>query len=166
MKQALKKLNRKPAEEGGAIIIELAMILPFLVVLFVIIVDLGLLVREYQIIQNAAREGARYSSLPQNCISCRPVSCTGNIDPNCQTQTQVTTSIKNRVITYLSQEGITISASDVTVNQGLTITIGGVVSTASEIVVTHNRAFLVDGAFFIQGSSVPLKGRAVFRNLY
>src|SRR5215208_7272994 len=109
MKQALKKLNKKPPKEGGAIIIELAMILPFLVVLFVIIVDLGLLVREYQIIQNAAREGARYSSLPQNCISCRPTSCTGNIDPNCQTQAQVTTSIKNRVITYLSQEGITIS---------------------------------------------------------
>ncbi|MEW6130944.1 MAG: TadE family protein [Acidobacteriota bacterium] len=170
MKPVLKQVNRNWRGERGAMVIELALILPFLLVLFVVIVDLGLLIREYQILQNAAREGARFSSLPQNCIACRPVNCSdclgGCNAANCQTQAQITASIKTRVVTYLSQEGITITENDVTVNQGYTISIGGVFSTASEIVVTHNRPLLIEDVFFLQGNAVNLRGSAVFRNLY
>ena len=168
MKRAHKTISEGFEKDGerGAIIIELALMLPLLVFLFAIIIDLGLLVREHQILQNSAREGARFSSLPQNCISCRPVNCSdcvgGCSATNCKTQSEVTAEIENRVINYLSQEGITISASDITISQSQIITINGINSTASEVTVSYDRSWLLN----LFGADVTLSGTAVFMNLY
>ena len=172
MKRVHKKFQavHEKAGERGAIIIELALIMPFLVVLFAIIIDLGLLVREHQIMQNAAREGARFSSLPQNCISCRPVNCSecvGGCDAsNCKTQAEVLVEIQNRIIAYLAQEGITITSDDIIVSQSEVITINGVNSTASQVTVSYDRALLLNGAPLLPGGDVTLSGRATFMNLF
>ena len=156
--------------ERGAIIIELALIMPLLVIIFAIIIDLGLVVREHQIIQNAAREGARFSSLPQNCIACRPVLCSSCVGvcgaTNCKTQADVLAEIQNRVISYLAQEGITITAGDITISQSQVITINGVNSTASEITISYDRTLLLNGAPLLPGGDVTLSGRATFMNLF
>jgi TadE-like protein len=176
MRQArnISDVNDSDRREAGAIIIELALVMPFLVILFTTIIDLGLLIREHQVVQNAAREGARFSSLPQNCISCRPVDCAdcpgGCNASGCKTQAQVESSIKTHVINYMSQEGITISASDITINQcfQMPVTVGGNTLTvfASEVTITYNRALLVSGAPFLSAGGATLTGRAVFRDLF
>ena len=159
-------VTHRDGYERGAVIIELALILPFLVILFVTIIDLGLLIREYQIVQNGAREGARFSSLPQNCISCRPADCQGQ-PPGCKTQTEIQTEIENRVIDYMSQEGITITASAITINQcfPMSVTVGGSTVTvfASQVTVSYNRSLLIS---VVGIGNATLTGRGVFRDLY
>ena len=96
--------------QRGAVLVEMALILPILLFLFVGVVDYGVILREYQI-KNAAREGARLSILPAYCI-----------DTN---GSAVSDAIKQRVVDYLANENITISTSDVTINQNVTISGGG-----------------------------------------
>ncbi|MFY9556133.1 MAG: TadE family protein [Blastocatellia bacterium] len=158
--------------DAGAILIELALVMPFLVILFITIVDLGLLIREHQVLQNAAREGARFSSLPQNCISCRPVACADCVGgcggPGCKTQAQVQAAIAAHVVNYMAQEGITISASNITINQcfPISVTVGGstITAFASEVTITYDRALLVSPSPAV--GDATLTGRAVFRDLY
>jgi Flp pilus assembly protein TadG len=49
--------------ESGAELIEFAFVLPILLLVVAGIIDFGFLFREYEVITNAAREGARLSSL-------------------------------------------------------------------------------------------------------
>ena len=140
--------------QRGTALVELALILPLLVVMFVGVVDFGLFIREHQILQNAAREGARYSALPANymLMSSNPSA--------------IESSIKNRVVTYLQQENITVATSNVTVNQLYPVDIGGgsgLTATASEVVVSYSRSPLVGGSLF---GPVVLTARSVFRNCY
>ena len=46
--------------------VELALAIPLLTILLLTLADLGLLIREHQIIQTAVREGARFSALSEN----------------------------------------------------------------------------------------------------
>jgi Flp pilus assembly protein TadG len=141
MKQAHKSAER------GAVLVELAIILPFLVTLFLTVVDLGIILREFQILQNAAREGARFSALPQNSVS--PTNPTATVD-----------AIQQRVVDYLAQENITVSKSSVTVNQQYPITIGALTVQGSQITVTYQRSLLLPARL------ITLTGQSVFRNLY
>jgi len=52
------------AEERGAALVEFALVLPMLLVVIVGIVDFGFVFQRYEVITNAAREGARLASLP------------------------------------------------------------------------------------------------------
>src|SRR5262245_50676559 len=122
----------KHKDQHGAVLVETALVLPILLFLFVGVVDYGLILREYQILQNAAREGARLSILPAYCI-----------DTN---GSAVSDAIKQRVVDYLANENITIAASDVTVNQNVTISGGGggsLPTIGSKITVTYNRSVLI-----------------------
>lgn len=170
MKQALNK-KCPDTNERGSVIVELAIMLPFLAILLVTIINLGLLVREHQILQNAAREGARFSILPENCIACRPTDCNdcpgGCSTTGCFTQTQVTSNLKERVIDYLQASRITgVTASDITIDQTQTTTVNGVAVGLSVVTVTYNRSLLIPGAPVLPFDSVALNGRSVFRNLY
>jgi hypothetical protein len=51
-------------EERGAALVEFALVLPLLLVTFAGIVDFGFAFQRYEVITNAAREGARLASLP------------------------------------------------------------------------------------------------------
>src|SRR4026209_1511838 len=111
--------------ERGAILVELAFAMPIIALIFLIAIDVGLVVREYQVIQNAAREGARYSALPSNQV--------GNNNPSA-----TIANIQNFVVQYAAQEKITVAAGNVTVNQSYTIPLsGGVNATGSEITVQY-----------------------------
>lgn len=150
MKQVLKARRRSGRNlEKGVVAIELALMLPVLLVFLVAIVDLGLLLREHQILQNAAREGARMSSLPRN-----------DVDSNSSASLA---TIQQRVVDYLAEEGITIAVGDVTVNQNRLVTIGAISVTVSDVSVAYTRDPLIG---FLSGGPVNLSAQATFRNLY
>jgi hypothetical protein len=140
--------------QRGAVIVELAIVLPFFALLIVGIVSFGLILREFAVLQNGAREGARLSVLPEYRIA-------GGLTP--ADQTAKLNAIKQRVVDYVGAEGITIDPANVTVDQTSTsIDVGGgVLARASHITVSYTRAMLY-AAF----PSVTLKGDATWRNLY
>lgn len=146
--------------------------LPLLAMFVLGATDLGLIVREHQLLQNAAREGARFSAQPAN-----------NIDPTNPTATP--NSIRDKVISYLAQENITIAATDcaadptvlkqwncgaITIRQQFPIptVVNGVTITdfGSSVAVTYNRSFLFNGGSLFKFNSVSLNGNSVFHNLY
>jgi len=139
--------------ERGAVIVELALILPFLVILLLGIMDMGMLLREHQLVQNAAREGARLSILPQNLVG--PCNPTANLS-----------TIKQRVVDYMAQSNITITTDQVSINQAFPITVGSVTEYGSQVTVTYTRSLLIPAGGYLPFGSVSLKGTAVFRNLY
>lgn len=143
-------LRHQRHTEKGAVAVELALMLPILVAFFVVIVDLGLFLREHQIIENAAREGARLSALPRNQVA------SWNPDASLAT-------VQQRVVDYLAEEGITIDPSAVDVNQSFPVVVAGQTPTASVVTVTYQRTPL---SGFFSSDPVPLSARAVFRNLY
>lgn len=140
-------------KEQGAVIVELALALPLLVVLLLTIVDLGLVVREHQLLQNAAREGAHFSALPMNQL--------GPLNPNATEN-----DIKQRVIEYCALENIVVMPENITVDQQHPIVVGGLTVIASEVTVAYSRQLLFAGAPFLSFGDVTLSGNAVFRNFY
>ena len=174
MRLILSKNGRSRNFEDGAVIVELALMLPLMAIFVLGSIDLGLIVREHQMLQNAAREGARFSSQPAN-----------RIDPATPLATQTATAqaIRDRVINYLAQENITIATTActespadqwncgaITIRQNFPIptTVNGVVITdfGSSVAVTYNRSFMFKGGSLFKFNSVSLTGNSVFHNLY
>jgi Flp pilus assembly protein TadG len=58
-----QRLRRRLGSERGAELIEFALVLPMLLLVFAAIVDFGLLFQRYLTMSNAAREGARIAVL-------------------------------------------------------------------------------------------------------
>ena len=141
----MKRTNR----ERGTQIVELAVSLPLLMFLSLAIIDGGELVRCHQVINNAAREGARLSSQVEN--------------------KGATTAIQNAVVQYAANNNVVISASDVTVDQAQPIALpDGSVMPSSLVTVTHSYSFqyLPKLAFFNIPSSMNLRASIQFRNLW
>lgn len=156
MRPVLSGNDRTPVggAERGAVLVEFAIVLPLLALLLLTVIDLGLVIRESQVLQNAAREGARFSALP-----------TSWIDP-VRNAIATQDAIKQRVITYCALEGITVDPASITVDQSYPITVGGLTVWASRVTVQYPRPFLIPGAPLLPFNQVTLQGRAVFRNMY
>src|SRR5262245_39093667 len=157
MRQATNRMiNRKGrSSEKGVVAIELAIVLPLFALLLLGTFEMGLIARDHQALQNAAREGARFSALPKNDIS-----LSGNASTTLQT-------IQNRVIAYLGNEKITVAASDIDVNQDYPLNLGGLTVTGSKVTITYNRSLVLPGVTsFVPLGTLQLKGTAVFRNFY
>ena len=60
----VKRLLRRRGSERGAELIELALVLPILLLTFAAIVDFALMFQRFLVVSNAAREGARIAVLP------------------------------------------------------------------------------------------------------
>jgi Flp pilus assembly protein TadG len=60
----VNRLLRRGRTERGAELIELALVLPILLLMFAAIVDFGLMFQRFLVVSNAAREGARIAVLP------------------------------------------------------------------------------------------------------
>jgi len=136
----------------------MAIVLPLLTLLLIGIVNMGLLIREQQVLQNAAREGARYSALQANRI---------DEAGDATAQALVLTKIKTRVQRYLAQERITIALSDVTIDQNYTYAADASTTvTASKVTVSYSRSMLFAASTLWPFGPVTLRGQAVFRNLY
>jgi Flp pilus assembly protein TadG len=146
--------GRAQTRERGVAAVELAIILPLFGILLLGIIEIGGLARDHQVLQNAAREGARFSSLPANRMS------------EATNPTAVETTIKNRIIAYLTNESITVTTGNITVNQGYTMLLGGINVPASEITIVYNRPVLFPGIANWLTMTTTVQGKAVFRNFY
>ncbi len=150
---------REPRKHGrenerGAVLVEMALVVPILLVLFVGTVDYGLVLREYQVLQNAAKEGARLSIMPDYCIATAEAANQGPI----------LDAIRQRVVDYLGHEGITIALTDVTVDQNFSIDLGGGLFTkGSRITVSYTRSLLIGNGWPF--GPIALRGEATFQNL-
>ena len=60
----MRAARRRGRTESGAELIELALVIPILLLVCAAIVDFGFLFRSWETVTNAAREGARVGSLP------------------------------------------------------------------------------------------------------
>ena len=149
--------RRSQHQQRGTALIEMAMILPLLTLLLVGIVNMGLMIREHQVLQNAAREGARYSTLQANRI---------DEAGDATAQAALLTKLKTRVQRYLAQERITIALSDVTIDQNYTYAADASTVTASQVTVSYSRAMLMPTSFLWPFGPVTLRGQAVFVNVY
>ena len=134
--------------------VELAIILPFLGMLLIGTLELGLLARDHQAIQNAAREAARFSAMPENKIqsAVSPAATRANIE--------------SIAIAYLANDGITLSSSEITINQGMPMTIDGLAVFGSQIEIRYGRPLLFGFLDSIGFSDFALYGQALFRNFY
>ena len=160
MKQASRNSgdNCRQGNERGSVFIEFALVLPILVMLILAAIEFGLAFHEYQVLQNAVREGARFSSLPS---SEAPLNA-----PNRNAKIAV---IKQRVIDYCNAERINppVVAEDVTVDQDYAIAIDATVTIrGSQVSVVHVHSPLTGGALLPGGGIVTLHTSAVFRNMY
>jgi hypothetical protein len=61
---SIDTLGRQVKSERGAELIEFALILPLLLLIMLGIVDFGFMFQRYEVLTNAAREGARVAVLP------------------------------------------------------------------------------------------------------
>jgi Flp pilus assembly protein TadG len=129
--------------ERGAEIIELALVTPLLLLILGAIIDFGFVFRSWEVVTNAAREGARVGVLPS-------YSCTdglaGDVEP--------------RVNDYLAAAGISGATIDVA-----TQTVGGF--TSCDVVVSISQPLPSLGVFgLIFGgnfTSVQVAGGASMR---
>jgi hypothetical protein len=156
MRQATSSPSKKQDErQKGAVAVEMAIILPLLATLLLGILEIGSMARDHQLLQNAAREGARFSALERNSIS-RSSNPSGT-----------ETIIKNRIIAYLQNENISVGAGDIVIDQSYPISIGALTVEGSHVTVTYNRSLFFPGITnFIPLGSLQLTGNAVFRNFY
>ena len=144
---------RRRWHEKGVAAVELAIVLPLLTFLLLTIVDLGLVLREYQALQNAAREGARFSIHPLNAVGTYPGA---SYD-----------AIRARVVEYMAQEGIAIDAAAVAVTQLDPVPApGGITLRCTRITVTYSRALLIAGGGILPAGELTIGASSVFENLY
>ena len=141
------------AAQTGAVLVELAMILPFLALTLVVIADLGLVLREHQVLGNAAREGARFSSLPKNWVA--PQNPGASL-----------AAIQQYVVDYCDRAGVQVAGAEVDVDQGVLIAVDGGTVSASRVTVTVDRNLLFPAAGLLGSPTVRLRGEAVFRNFH
>lgn len=121
--------------ERGAELLELAITLPMLLVVFAAMIDFAVLFQRYQVVTNAAREGARVGILPDYQIA----------------------DVRARINTYLVQAGLTATAPLPAVNY-TTIGAGPGGSTMNVVTVTvqypHQFIFLGPAISLVGGSSM------------
>jgi Flp pilus assembly protein TadG len=140
--------------DRGAEIAEMALLLPLLCFICFGVIEVSSFIRVHQVINNAAREGARLSSLPENQPS------TQNPDP--------TPQIKDAVTAYAQQNGLTtFSSGNVVIDQNQVITpSSGTSFPASRVTVTYPFSVLyIPGmTYSTMPGTVNLTATAEFRN--
>ncbi len=135
--------------DRGTQLVEFALVLPLLLFISLGIIEGSSFIRVHQIINNAAREGARISTLPEN---------RGN-----------TPDIVQAVVDYAGRNGVTLTAGNVTIDQTKIVTpAGGTSMSASQVDVTcgYPIQWLSKVPFFTVPATVNLKATAEFVNFY
>ena len=117
---ALKRLS----SERGAELVEFALTFPLLLLVVLGIIDMGLILQRYEVITNAAREGARVSVLP------------GYGDPE----------IVARVNQYLQGTGLAADTIDPVVPVRTMVSVGGYCVNVVAVTVAYDHPF-----FFLAG---------------
>jgi hypothetical protein len=155
MRLAINQFEERRTKEKGIVAVEMALILPLFALLLLGTFEIGLIARDHQVLQNAAREGARFSALPANRMA------------SAQNPGTVLLTIQNRIIAYLANEHITVTPGAIGVNQSYVMNIAGLTVQGSFITITYQRPLIFPGVTsLIPLGSLQLQGSAVFRNLY
>lgn len=119
----IRKLHAWVRREDGAALLEMALTLPLLLVVSVSIFEFGRVYQTWQVLTNAAREGARVAVLP-------------NVND---------AAVLDRVKTYIAAGQLPpIADNQVTINRNTTVTIGaGVTAPASLVAIQYPFTFIV-----------------------
>ena len=139
--------RRRIASERGAEIIELVLVTPIFALIIAAMFDFGFLFRNWEVVTNAAREGARIGVLPDYV-------CDGT-----------TTDVKDRVDDYLAGSGVTGTYTVNVSTQAVDTAAGTFNACVVSIELTQPLpslsviGALTGGAF----GDVPVRGRAVMR---
>ena len=144
-----QRLRSRAASDRGAEIIELAIVAPIFALIIAAMFDFGFMFRNWELLTNAAREGARVGVLPA-------YSCDGS-----------TADVQQRVNKYMEAAGIAdpslysiaMDLTDVTTDAGT--------FTSCKVVVSMTQplpSLSVFGAMFGSDmANIPLKAAAVMR---
>lgn len=166
-----------PRRQRGTQIVEFAIVLPLLALLALLVTEGAGLVRAHQVLNNAAREGARLSVSYENA---REAGSTMDA--------RVNADISNIVKQYAYCNGVPLDSAtytncgaksnslsgacnrySVNIDSGVPISVNGITATDTRVVVTceYKLIWLPRLPFFGTGSpAVTLTGAAEFRNLY
>lgn len=134
---AALRSRRSWTSEDGAELIEFAVVLPLLMLLVLGIIDFGFLFQRYEVVTNAAREGARIAVLPDYQ------------GPN------LAENVRVRVQQYLDASGLT-GAATVTALPPQAVSIGGgacITLTGVTVSYPHDFAFVGPLVRLVGGSS-------------
>jgi Flp pilus assembly protein TadG len=133
-----KMLRRLWAADSGAELIELAIALPILLLVTCGIIDLGIMFQRYEVVTNAAREGARVGVL-------------GDF---------TATDVQNRVNAYLAASGLTDTApAPIVTYSTVPIGVGGPSISVVKVVVQYPNQFV------FLGPAAQLVGGAGFASI-
>jgi len=162
-------------KERGTQVAELALVLPLLLFLSLAVSEGAYMIRVHQVLNNAAREGARLAVEQQNYDPAYPLTdCTAPANSKQATLCQA-------IITYAQNNGVSAGAGfnrcngapgtnglNITVNQQYLIpgTGGGLSMPGTQVTVVcpYNLAFLPRLPSFGVTGTVNLKGNVVFRD--
>lgn len=148
--------TRTMPKQQGTMLMELALLLPFLILILMLVLEGSQLVRTHVVLNNAAREGARLSVVQENQEKLPDVVRIP--------------AIKAAVVAYAAQNHVTITDADVDVNQTVTVPMpaGYGALTASRVTVTNTYALGYLAVFTWLGipGTYTLQGSAQFQNFY
>ena len=141
--------RQRAGSERGAELIEFAFVLPVLLLVFAGIVDFGLMFQRYEVVTNAAREGARLSTLPSYTL----------------------TDVQSRVGQYLNEgigTGAAAKAATSWANTTVTVTTGPPIQ-SRQVTVQYTDSYVILGpisSLFSNGGSfgaITLTARSTMR---
>jgi Flp pilus assembly protein TadG len=145
----MTRLVRRLRGQRGAELIEMAMVTPILLLILAGIFDFGFMFRSWEVVTNAAREGARVGVLPS--YSCDPA----------------VSDIQSRVDTYMASAGFPDPSAYTVLVQNGTVSTSGGDFTACAVTVRMFAQLPSLGVFgqFFGGAftSVPVSSSAVMR---
>jgi Flp pilus assembly protein TadG len=144
----VRRLLRRFCGDDAAQLVEFALVLPILLLIVLGIAEFGFIFQRYEVVTNAAREGARMAVLP------------GYADADVDTRVR-TYMTQGRVPTTGSNPSVVITTVSIAVGAGLPPI------NAKRVVVTytHTYTFLpkISGWFGASYTTVPLKAVAEMR---
>jgi Flp pilus assembly protein TadG len=143
---SLNPRARRCEDDSGSELIEFAIVLPILLLVFAAMIDFGFLFQRYEVVTNAAREGARVAVLPGYS----------------------TADVQNRVNSYLAASGLTAVATVNTTFVPQTVQPSGLIINTAQVVVQYPSQFAFIGPFagFFGGSgwgSITLQAQSIMR---
>jgi len=126
------------ANESGAELIEFALVLPLLLLVLLGIIDFGFLFQRYEVVTNAAREGARVAILPGYAEA----------------------DVVARVNTYLTAGGLTGPHAPPVITYPAPISVGGYCAAVTRVTVTYPYTYSFVGGVAAYFGSTALASRS------
>jgi Flp pilus assembly protein TadG len=126
MMNSLTRAARRGRRERGSELIEFTIVFPLLLLIVSGIVDMGFLFQSYEVVTNAAREGARIAILP---------GYASPTDPNV-----IQANVQSRVNAYIAASGLKRTAETTVIEQTITLA-GGQTVSAYRVAVVYPHTF-------------------------